>query len=63
MKTISLYTHWRLGKLECCCPPENRCLKDKGCELIKFSYNEYEDVRECMKHDSYKRVKGALRQK
>ncbi|MCI6278063.1 MAG: hypothetical protein MR639_15300 [Clostridium sp.] len=61
MKNIKLYTFWRDGKLECCCPPQNKCNKDHNCELMKFTYDEYEGSRECMKSRKYKRNKhGAI---
>ena len=64
MRKVKLYTFWHEEKLECCCPPENKCLKDKGCELMTFSYNEYEDIKECMKARQYKRGRnGAIVQK
>lgn len=33
------------------------------CILIKHTYNPYEGIEECMKHDSYKRVNRRLRQR
>ncbi len=64
MKFIKLYTYWRNEKLECCCPPQNRCLKDRECELMELTYNEFEGTKECMKSRSYKRNKrGAIEQK
>lgn len=63
MRTIKLYTYWRNEKLECCCPPQNKCLKDRECELMEFSYDEYQDARKCMSARRYKRNKrGALEQ-
>ncbi len=64
MKTIKLYTYWRNEKIECCCPPQNKCLKDRECELMTFTYNEFEGVKSCMKSRSYKRnCRGAIEQK
>lgn len=60
---ITLLTFWKDKELECCCPPKNRCSKDKGCELLEFTINPYTGVKECMKHSSYKRSKGAIKQK
>lgn len=63
MKIIKLYTFWRNGKLECCCPPQNKCNKDRGCELMKFNYDEYEGVNDCMKSRKYKRnSRGCIEQ-
>ena len=63
MRKIKLYTYWRLERLERCCPPQNRCLKDKECELMTFTYDEYEDVKGCMSARRYKRNKrGAIEQ-
>lgn len=64
MKKIKLYTYWRENKLECCCPEQNRCRKERGCELEEFLYDEYSGVKDCMKSRSYKRGKnGAIVQK
>jgi hypothetical protein len=63
MKIIKLYTFWRNGKLECCCPPQNECNKDRGCELIKFNYDEYEGINDCMRARKYKRnSRGCIEQ-
>lgn len=63
MKNIKLYTFWRGGTLECCCPPQNKCNKEHGCEIMKFTYDEYEDLSNCMKSRSYKRnSRGAIKE-
>lgn len=63
MKIIKLYTFWRDGKLECCCSPQNKCNKDHGCELMKFNYDEYEGLNDCMRSRKYKRNShGAMEQ-
>ena len=63
MKIIKLYTFWRNGKLECCCPPQNKCNKDRGCELMKFNYDEYEGLNDCMRSRKYKRnSRGCMEQ-
>lgn len=63
MKNIKLYTKWHSGKIVCCCPEVNKCKKDHDCELMKFYYNEFEGIEECMGARKYKRNKhGAMKQ-
>jgi len=60
---IKLYTQWKNGEVVCTCPITNKCKKEHGCELLDFTLDSYADMRECMKHDSYARVKGAMSQR
>ena len=60
---VQLYSYFKDNEIECCCPPKNKCSKDKGCELLDFTLDPYADIKECMKHSSYKRNKGAIKQK
>lgn len=51
---------------DCYCSAYNpRCPKgyDEECILIKYPYNPYEGIEECMNHSSYKRVNGRYRQR
>lgn len=60
---IKLLTQWKGKQLLCCCPIENKCSKDHGCEELVFTLDPYEDIEKCMKHSSYKKCKGgAFRQ-
>ena len=60
---VKLMTYWKNKELTCCCPINNKCSKDHNCEELEFTLNEYEGIEECMRERSYKRVKGALRQR
>lgn len=65
MRTIKLFTLWRDGQENpvCVCPPQNRCSKDRGCELTEYTYDNYRDVKHCMsKQRVYKKVKGRIRE-
>lgn len=63
MKIIKLYTFWRNGKLECCCPPKNKFNKDYGCELMKSNYDEYDGLNDFMRSRKYKRnSRGCIEQ-
>ena len=44
-------------------PIKNKCSKDHNCEELEFTLYEYGDIEECMRERSYKRVKGAIRQR
>lgn len=63
LRSITLLTFWKDNELECCCPIHNKCSKDRGCEELEFTINPYTGIKECMKHDSYKRSNGAIKQK
>lgn len=61
---FKLLTRWRDGKLVCCCPIKNKCLRDNNCEELDFDLHIYGGIKECMREHSYKRGKGgAIRQK
>lgn len=60
---IKLYTLWKDGEVVCTCPTPNKCNKERGCELLDFTLDSYADMNECMKHDSYVRVKSRLQQR
>lgn len=60
---FKLLTQWKGKELVCCCPVKNKCMKNHGCEELEFTLDPYEDIKQCMKHDSYKKCKGgAFRQ-
>lgn len=57
-------SNWQGQDLKCACLLHKPlCDKHKECEEIELSLLPYEDIKECMKERSYKRVKGALRQR
>lgn len=62
---VTLNTKWIGKEIECVKSPSFcQACKDRGkCEELDFKLNQYEGVEDCMKHDSYKRVKGAIRRK
>jgi hypothetical protein len=63
-RKYAFYTKWQAKELECACLVFNPlCDKNKGCEELELTLNPYEDIEECMRERSYKRVGGALRQK
>ena len=63
MKKVELYTKYYNEKLVCCCPVENKCSKDRNCELSKFYYDDYDtNINELMKNRSYKRVNGRIKE-
>jgi len=62
MVRYKLLTKWIEKELVCCCPICSRCLKDHGCEELDFTMSPFDDTKECMRHDSYKRTHGAIRQ-
>ncbi|MBY7025198.1 hypothetical protein JW813_09225 [Clostridium botulinum] len=54
------------GDKICCAKSPGVCGKCKElnkCELLDMYYYPYDDIKECMKHDSYKRERGALKQR
>ena len=60
---IELYTLWREKDLVCVCTKDGKCRKERNCELLEFNLNKYDGIEECMKHDSYMRVKSRIQQK
>jgi hypothetical protein len=56
-------TEWSEKELVCCCLVKNKCDKNHNCEELEFTLNPYEGVVECMKERSYRRVRGALKQR
>jgi len=60
---IKLYTQWKDGEIVCTCPECNKCNKNHGCELLDFTLDPYADMRECMGHDSYIKVKSRMQQR
>ena len=60
---VKLLTKWNNKELMCCCPINNKCSKDHHCEELEFVLDEFGDIEECMGERSYKRVKGAIRQR
>jgi hypothetical protein len=58
-----LLTEWKEKELICCCLVNNKCCKHNVCEELEFTLDPYEGVVECMKQRSYRRVRGALKQR
>jgi hypothetical protein len=57
-------TRWKGKNLICACLFGNpACDRYKKCEVLELKLNTYGDIDKCMNHRSYKRIKGALRQK
>lgn len=64
MSKYKFNTRWNNKELRCACLYGNpACDRYKTCEVLELTLNPYNDVKECMKERSYKRIGGALRQK
>lgn len=62
-KTYKCYTRWRKEYLICLCKVGNpACDRYKSCEVNEFELQQYKDIKKCMEHSSYKRIKKAIRQ-
>lgn len=63
-RKLNMLTRWTGSKLECACSPDSPCEKyQKGkCEIEQLLYDPKQNIRDCIKHSSYKRVNGAFRQ-
>lgn len=61
-KSVKLYINYHDEKPVCCCFPENRCSKERSCELQDALIDQYSNIEECMHHDSYKRDKHGVKQ-
>lgn len=65
-KKYPFYMKWEGNWLKCACLFFSPCCDGwkKGiCEAEKVEYDPCQGIEECMSERSYKRVKGALRQK
>ena len=61
--TYTFNTNWKDGELVCACTQDGKCNKNHGYEELEFILNSYTDINECMKHDSYMRVKSRMQQR
>lgn len=65
-RKLPMYMLWEGNRLKCACsffsPLCSKYQKGK-CQEEVVIYDPCQGVDECMKHSSYKRVNGALRQK
>jgi len=54
-----------LGKYElvCVCTQKGKCLKNHGCEELDFILDDSFNMHDCMKHTSYTRHRGAMKQR
>lgn len=56
-------TRWIEKKLECACLFGNPgCDRFRKCEVLEFIFKPFDDIKECIGHDSYKRHRGAIKQ-
>jgi len=60
-----MITKWQGGNLKCACSPSSPCpnYRKGDCEIEELLYDPNQNINSCIKHSSYKRVKGALRQR
>ena len=65
-RNLPMYMKWEGNKLKCACSffsPLCNGYKCGNCEEEIVIYDPFQGINECMKHSSFKRVNGALRQK
>ena len=68
MEKIKMYVRWKDNEIKCACsissPLIEKCpyFKYEKCSKEIMMYDHYENIDKCMKHSSFKRVKGSLRQ-
>ena len=61
---IKLLTYWRDKELCCVCTTNNKCRRNGlQCEELDFILNDTVYVKECMYHDSYRRVNRRIQQR
>ena len=64
MRKFDFNTKWDKDILKCACLTSNPCCKSKDCEVLSLTLNPYDDLIDTMqKQNTYKKVKGAWRQR
>lgn len=65
LKKLNMLTKWEDEKLKCACSPSTPCSKyRKGiCQIEQLLYDPTQSINSCIKHRSYKRINGALKQR
>lgn len=65
MGKLMAYVKWRnKNEYSCMCSFFHPlCDKYKDCEELELTFKPYEGIEECMRQRSYKREKGALKQR
>lgn len=65
LKKLNMFTRLKESKLLCACSPGSPCPKYKRyqCQIEELLYDPMQDFRSCIKHSSYKRVNGAIKQR
>lgn len=63
-KKLKLNVKFNKDKVVCAKSPTEckACINISTCELMELYYYPFDGAKYCMKHSSYKRERGALRQ-
>lgn len=62
-KKYKFNTRWNENILKCACLFGNpACDRYKKCEVLELILEPYTDIEKCMKHRSYKRIRGKIQQ-
>lgn len=57
------YTRWNKDYLICLCKVGNpACDRYNTCEVEEFEHEQFNGIKECMKHNKYKRVNRKIKQ-
>ena len=63
MSKYKFNTRWNKKILKCACLFGNAaCDRFKTCEVLDFTHNPFDDIKECMKERTYRRDKGVFKQ-